>query len=340
MSKKLLKRTLKEEQMPKTIALNAIECHQNNRTFYSLIINSKILREVCFISRREEDNKKGFQRLLNESRAKDIARYLDQEKGVIPSALILSAQDKTKLSFDKQSSKLMFSIVKDSFLVIDGQHRLFGLMQANEDYDMPVIVFTNLNSAAEVNLFIDINTTQKGVPSALLLDIKQLAGKETKLEELQRELFDLLNSDSAIAGLLSPNKSTSGKISRTAFNEATKNVFESGPVSDQSIDIVYKAVKNYLAAAEYAFMLSKSQNARLTKAVIFKALFTIFGEVTNRCLQDFGNLKKDSLMDIMEPISRIDYDDYTGTNKATIQRIVTDMRYELNKHTTVNEDMF
>ncbi len=326
--------------MAKTVSIPAIECTQNNKSFYSLIVSSNILKEVCFISRRDDDNKKGFQRLLNETRAKDIARYLDHDQGVIPSSIILSAQDNARLSFDRQTSKLTFTVIKDSFLVIDGQHRLYGLMEAKKNYEMPIIVFTNLNTASEVNLFIDINTTQKGVSSALLLDIKQLAGKESKLEERQRELFDMLNNNSALAGLLSPNKSTTGKISRTAFNEATKIVFENGPVSDQSIDIIFKAVRNYLSAAEYAFKISKSPNAKFTKAVIFKALFTVFPEVTNRCLQEKGNLKMESLIDVIEPISKINYDDYTGTNKATIQRIITDMRHELNKHTTVNEDMF
>jgi DNA sulfur modification protein DndB len=326
--------------MSRVISVPALECKQNNQVFYTSIINSKVLKEVCFISRRDEDKKRGFQRLLNTGRAKAIAKYLDENKGVIPSAIILSAQDKAKLNYDKENLRLTFSVVKDSFLVIDGQHRLYGLVEAKNNYDMPVVIFTNLNSSAEVSLFIDINTTQKGVPSALLLDIKQLAGRETKLEELQRELFDLLNKDSVLAGLLSASRSVPGKISRTSFNEATKVIFQNGPLSEQSIDIMHKALKNYLSAAEYVFKLSKSPNARLNKTVLFKALCEIFNEVANRCIQEKGNLKTESLIEIMEPISTINFDAYTGSNKATLQRIVADMRYELNKYASVSEEMF
>jgi len=206
------------------MSLNAIECKQNEMSFCVAIINSSVLKQMCFVSRKKEDPLKGFQRLLNAKRAKDIANYLDNTKGIIPSALIVSAQDNAKLRYDKKNLKLSFEVVEESFLVIDGQHRLYGLCEAKNDYDIPVIIFENLKSSDEVKLFIDINTTQKGVPMALILDIKKQAGTETKLEERQRELFDKLNSDSVIAGYLLPNESKAGKISRTVFNASTKSI--------------------------------------------------------------------------------------------------------------------
>lgn len=329
--------------MATKISVSAIECKQNNQTFYSTVLNSEDLKEICVITRRNEDHDKGFQRLLNKSRAKDIAKYLDEKKGVIPSSIILSAQSNTKILYDKEKSNIVFPKVKDSFLVIDGQHRLFGLFEAKNSYNIPVIIFNNLKSSDEVSLFIDINTTQKGVPSALLLDIKQLAGRETKIEELQRELFDLLNNNpSPMTGLLSPSKSTVGKISRAAFNESTSVIFQTGPLSEQrDIEIIYKGVKNYLTAVEHTFKISKSEEAKLTKAILFKAVFQIFNEVLNRSLQETGNVKVESLKKYLEPIAVLEYDNYTGSNRATLNRVISDMRYELNKYgDTLSEDMF
>ncbi|MFS0788644.1 DGQHR domain-containing protein [Shouchella sp. 1P09AA] len=329
--------------MAKNIVVPAIECKQNNNTFYTTIMTSDDLKEVCFITRRNEDNDKGFQRLLNKSRAKDIARYLDEKKGTIPSSIILSAQNNVRITFDDDDSELIFPRVKDSFLVIDGQHRLFGLFESSKNYKIPVIIFNNLKSSEEVSLFIDINTTQKGVPSALLLDIKQLAGRETKIEEMQRELFDMLNQKrSPMTGLLSASKSASGKISRAAFNEATEVIFKAGPLSEhRDINIVFKGVNNYLTAIEHVFKISKAEGAKLTKATIFKAVFEIFNEVLNRSLQEKGDVKIDSLKEILEPLAVLEYDNYTGSNKATLNRIISDMRYELNKYReSLSEDMF
>lgn len=329
--------------MAKKISVPAIECRQNKQLFYSTVLNSEDLKDICVITRRSEDGDKGFQRLLNKSRAKDIAKYLDEKDGVIPSSIILSAQSNTKISYNNENSRIMFPKVKDSFLVIDGQHRLFGLFEAKNSYSIPVIIFSDLKSSEEVSLFIDINTTQKGVPSALLLDIKQLAGRETKIEELQRELFDLLNKEpSPMTGLLSPSKSAVGKISRSAFNESTAVIFQTGPLSEQrDIRIIYKGVKNYLIAIEYTFKISKAEGAKLTKAILFKAVFEIFNEVLNRSLQETGNVKVESLKKYLEPISALEYDNYTGSNKATLNRVISDMRYELNKYgDTLSEDMF
>ena len=304
----------------------AIECSQNGKSFFITIINSNKLKEMCFVSRKKEDPLKGFQRLLNPKRAKDIANYLDMNKGVIPSALIVSAQDNADIRFDKKNMSVSFEKVKDSLMVIDGQHRLYGLYEAKEDYDIPVIVFQNLTSSEEVKLFIDINTTQKGVPSALLLDIKSQAGTETKLEEKQRNLFDKLNKESVIAGNLLPNDSKAGKISRTVFNSSTKAIFENGPLSNMTEDVVFKAVSNYLEAIDKIFKLSKDKEARLNKSVIFKSVFTVFNEVCEKCLLKYGNVKTKSLEEYLNPLIELNYSEYIGTNKATEAKIVNDIR--------------
>ena len=247
--------------MARRKSVRAIKCSQNNYTFYIASISSNILREMCFVSSKKEEPIKGFQRLLNNKRAKDISLYLTKSQGVIPSTLILRAQNNANIRYNDQEGKLSFDITRDSLLVIDGQHRLFGLIETDIEYEIPVSIFVNLNTFNEVKLFIDINTTQKGVPTALILDIKGQAGTETKIEERQRLLFDKLNCDSALAGYLLPNESKAGKISRTVFNSSTQALFEGGPVSDLSDDVIYKTLKNYYEAIDNIFKRTDNPNA-------------------------------------------------------------------------------
>ena len=117
-----------------TVRFKTLECTQNDKSFFVSIIPNKVLRSVCFVSRRDEDPEKGFQRMLNETRAKDIAKYLDEFKGTIPSALILSAQDNARFAFDSNKSEISFQTNPNSFMVLDGQHRLYGLLKAKNDY--------------------------------------------------------------------------------------------------------------------------------------------------------------------------------------------------------------
>lgn len=321
-------------------SINALKCKQNNKEFYIVSMDSADLKDMCFVTRKKEEPIKGFQRLLNKKRAKSIANYLDEEKGVIPSAIILSAQDKADVRYNKQEKKISFEKCSESMLVIDGQHRLYGLYDAENNYEIPVIIFVGLTSAEEVRLFIDINTTQKGVPSALILDIKKQAGTETKLEERQSNLFDQLDKDSVLSGYLLKNESKAGKISRTVFNASTKIIFEAGPVANYSDQIIYKTIKNYLEAIDYVFKSSGSVNARINKTILFKAVMSLFNDVCEKCLIKYKDLKVESLKDYLDSLKELNYDEYTGTNKATETKIVADMRKLLQEPLVVDEEMF
>ncbi|MFH3692472.1 DGQHR domain-containing protein [Acinetobacter baumannii] len=310
---------------------NALVCTQNKQDFYIAVLPTEILQKVCYVSSRDKDPKEGFQRSLNESRAKDIANYMNHRDGVIPSAIILSAQDAVQFTYNRNNNTISFKENMHGFMVLDGQHRLYGLFKSEKNYDIPVVIFNHLNTTDEVNLFIDINTTQKGVPTTLLLDIKNLSGKETKKEDKQRKLFDLLNEDSVMAGLFSPHKSKVGKITRVVFNQATNEIFESGFFKDKDVGTIYKGLKNYLAALETTLVKSKSQKAKITNGLIFKSALGIFQDIIDLSLEKHGNLKEEALAVCLEPISRINYDSFTGTSNTTYTTLLNEMREEIKK---------
>ena len=86
-----------------SVSFPAMACNQNDTTFYLAIFPKEILKKTTFVSRREKDQNEGFQRNLNEARAKDIAKYFDEKKGTIPSPLILSAQENAEFHFENGS---------------------------------------------------------------------------------------------------------------------------------------------------------------------------------------------------------------------------------------------
>ncbi len=321
------------------VVIKAILCEQNNQKFYVANIKSRMLKKMCFITRRGEDEG-GFQRLLSEGRAKSIMGYLDDEKGVIPTPLILSAQENIDISYDKRGGKLTFSENEKGFLIIDGQHRLYGLNLANNEYEMPVVIFTGLSSVREVNLFIDINTTQKGVPAALLVDLKEMAGKETPIEARQRELFEWVNTTAPMAGQLSSTTGGRGKISRKAFNDATVKLYESRFFKNQDDSTIAKSLTNYLMAVEKAFILSNDKEARLNKTINFNAIMNIYITVVDRCIAEYNNLKVDSFSEILQAISTISYSTYKGTNKQTLAALTKELKSKIEKKVKITEEMF
>jgi DNA sulfur modification protein DndB len=199
-----------EKSKPKRRSTNkasyrALLIAQNNRRFFFSTIPVDQLFPYCFVARRDEDPLKGFQRTLSEPRAEDISRYLSVGTGSIPSNIVLSAQPVAELKYRSTAGSISFSPVPSAFLVLDGQHRMWGYHKCPIRHRVPVAIYSGLTRAEEARLFIDINTTQRGVPAALLLDIKQIAEMESHKEQLLRELFDRLHEDSRspLAGKLS-----------------------------------------------------------------------------------------------------------------------------------------
>ena len=47
---------------------------QGQYRFYSLTLDSDLLARICFVTTREEDPKAGFQRVLDEKRAREMAK--------------------------------------------------------------------------------------------------------------------------------------------------------------------------------------------------------------------------------------------------------------------------
>lgn len=314
---------------PQAHTSNAIKCTQNERDFYFTSIPSDILQRVCYVSRRDEDPEKGFQRVLNESRAESIAKYLQEERGQIPSPLILSAKKEAAFSF--RSGKVSFDKLANVFLVLDGQHRLYGLSKLHSPLDTPVVIFSNLSLEEEVRLFIDINTNQRGVSTSLLLDIQSLRGDEAGKEAENRRIFDLINADSPLAGLLSGTKSARGKISRKTFYDFIGPIHDSIYLENLNTDGKYKGMRNYLEACSQLLSSAQAQRQRLSNSIMFKAFMTLFPEILERCYKRHENFKEDSFYDVLRPASSLDFDGYTGTNNATLNRIITDIKRELHK---------
>jgi DGQHR domain-containing protein len=157
------------------ISYTAVLLTQGEHRFYTLSMPSDVLAETCIVERRNEEPAAGFQRTLDRKRAEDIARYIDHGFGTIPGSIVLSAQPEAELQYRRSTRTLSFNRIPRAFLILDGQHRVYGFQLASSKLRVPVVIYNGLNRVAECRLFMDINTKQRPVPNELLLDIKRLA---------------------------------------------------------------------------------------------------------------------------------------------------------------------
>ncbi len=273
---------------------------QGKHRFYTLTMPTDTLAQCCFATDRAEDPISGFQRVLDERRAQEIADYMDLGFGTIPSSIILSAQPEAELVIIGRGKTLEFTFLPHAFLIIDGQHRIYGFSKAKTKLRVPVVIYNGLNKQQESRLFIDINTKQRPVPNELLLDIKKLADSENDDEIILRQLFDTFNddNDSPLIGLLSPIVRAKGKLSRVTFNAAVKPVLPT--FATPSSSFIYPALKNYLNAF-YKQMISIGVRETIVNPTVFRAIFDIFPEVAQRVVDRHGtSFKEEDFRELLQ----------------------------------------
>lgn len=275
---------------------------QGEKTFYTLTMPTNVLAQCCFVTTRDEDPHHGFQRVLDHKKAVDIARYIDSGEGTIPNSIILSAQPESQLKLIGGGKTIEFSFDPKAFLVIDGQHRVYGFSLSESAIRVPVVIYNNLSRSEEARLFIDVNTKQRQVPNELLLDIKQLAERESEKEGLFRELFDSYSSrqGSALYGLLSSTSRQKKKISRVTFNLAFKPVL---PVfSKPNPNHIYTVSNHYLTAFQDGLETSGLQESFVAPTV-FRAILDVFPDVARIAAAQYGKeFSRENFSMILEPI--------------------------------------
>jgi len=262
---------------------------------------SDVLAETCFVSTRANDPDGGFQRRLDESRAQQIADYIDSGFGTVPGSIILSAQPEAALTYDRRLKTIRFNRTRRAFLIIDGQHRVYGFSKAKTALRVPVVIYDSLNRRDESKLFIDINTKQRSVPNELLLDIKKLAEYENDTEALLGEIFDFFNTEtsSPLLGLMSPSERQKGKISRVTFYAGVKPLMPA--FVDKEPKEIYEILSTYLEAFITGTDALGAPDA-IVKPAVFKATMLLFPEVAQRVKDKHGKYNADNFYEALKPM--------------------------------------
>ena len=260
---------------------------QGEHRFYTLTMHSSVLAACSFATSKDEDPKEGFQRVLDESRAQEIADYIDSG-GTIPSSVVLSAQHDSGFRSVDRGKTAAFKFSPHSFLIIDGQHRVFGFSKAKTAFRVPVVIYDNLSKEQEARLFIDINTKQKPVSKELLLAIKSLANSETDIEARLGQTFDLFHQSpsSALVEVMSSTKKSKGMIDRVTFNVGLRphlTMFEG-----REIAYVYGIWNAYFHAV-MSGLRSKQVESAIGKKTTFRAFCDVFPDIVQRVQDKFDS---------------------------------------------------
>jgi len=313
----------------------ALKIEQNGHYIYLTTIPIDDLFAYCVVERRNENPTEGFQRRLTESRADEIAEYLNTEGLSLACPIILSAQPEAEFSHIRENKGISFKRVPGALVILDGQHRLWGYQKCAARHRVPVVIYEGLSRPDEARLFVDINTKHMGVPKALILDVKSLAGSESEEEKLLRELFDRLNTDaeSPLRGKLSAAQATSGKLSRIAFNTAVVRALRRDSLRRvSSKEKQYELISKFLRAFHDAL----GDKNLLIKRHFFTAIFDLFDEIVKKAKKEHGSVTPASLQQIVNPICNLPEEHLPRVQKR--ESLVDIMRNMLNSDTSISDD--
>lgn len=166
---------------PLTRPKDALRIFIGERRAYLFSATAYELLESCYFYRRRERVPGGYQRILNTKRINKIKRSIESEKREIitfPNSIIISSRHKLEDSPSEKTEKckINFPIDYCSSRVVDGQHRLLGFANVEENiqknHNLPVVAFDDMEETDEARTFITINTEQKKINPNLLLVLK------------------------------------------------------------------------------------------------------------------------------------------------------------------------
>lgn len=150
-------------------------------TFYLGRVKASDLRDAVTINRKS-DSAIGIQRDLISDRLKEIQSYCRDVDATFPTSIILSVETSLEeVRFEINDNRLHIEFKQCFGSVIDGQHRLMGILSSGmaDRFELPVVFMVNPTIEDEAYIFSIINSTQRKVDPSLIYDLFDVSSKRS-----------------------------------------------------------------------------------------------------------------------------------------------------------------
>jgi hypothetical protein len=208
---------------------------------------------------------------------------------------------------------------------------------------LPVCILTGLSLTDEVQYFIDINSTAKGVPKTLRIELTKFLVSQDSIDDIRLRLFKDLNAepDSPLCGKLSAEQKGPGYLSHVPFEVAINKVLATDRLKELEYDQKKALLKNFLLGV-YGNLLESGNPQKLTQSAFFQAIFRVFEKACDSALLLRRSFKAEAFEYVFEAILRINFDYHTGTNDEAINNLEKDLidKLDIDKKSKISNDLF
>lgn len=251
--------TSRVEEGAVEFSVNAIQIRQPLGDFLIASIPSKLLCEITYfdvrrmLKERDVETYLGIQRPLNQSRVDELQKYVRTVDACFPTAVILAVDGRSAI-FDPTNNQLTLRndpnpeegldpiYYRNIAKVLDGQHRIAGLMEyPKDDFEVNVSIFVDIDIEDQAYIFSTVNLAQTKVNRSLAYDLSEL----TKTPSPQKTChniavaLDQLDSSPLYHRIKRLGTATPGRsielLTQATFVEALMPFISSTPTLDRDI---------------------------------------------------------------------------------------------------------
>jgi DNA sulfur modification protein DndB len=323
-----------------------IKIQQKNNHFLLTKMKANHLTKIAYASIRGDSQEEGaVQRILSPRRISGV-RDFALEGGDYPNCIVLNWVGKAKLK--PVSGKLSLSDEARSAQIIDGQHRVAGLMEAIKSdksiasLEIPVALYEGLNTQQCADIFLSINTEQKPVPRTLVFDLYGVAS-EHLIDQTALRAKDLATSlneadDSPYQGMIkfpgSPRMR--GGIALSTVVTALKPLIDiKGPLDQAGIKELERQTSvliNFFGALKdkYGDEWDSTDNAFLYASGFMGALQLFKSKMIDYCLRN-KSFKKETVSAAIKlaPANLIRQSEVRGQSGSSGASIIYERLFEV-----------
>lgn len=271
------------------IQLKYIEVTQPIGTFYITVMSAVDVARVTDIQPRKS-NPIAVQREESKKRIKEIADYCSDTDATFPTPIIISVySDAAVVLNDFISFKTDAKIGE----IIDGQHRIKGIIESNklERFELPVIMMFNLTDEEKAYVFSIINSKQTKVSMSLIYDLFALAENRSPFKTAH-ETARALNKDE-VSPLFNRLKMLGKKeedqflasLSQGTFVKYLLELISKNPDEDT------RKIKNGEPLTKDTSLIFREYFINEKDAVIYKVLLNLLTGVKNAFPDEWSNPK-------------------------------------------------
>lgn len=258
---------------------------QSSPKIFLAAVPGKWLLAHSTTSWRITDPVKGFQRVVKEERARQIAAAVLDQGRTFPNAVVL-ATDVRSLSSSNGTLNLP---AKLKLLVVDGQHRLWAQHFSDKEANYACLIHVGLTEVQMAKLFLEINDNQKRVPSSLRWDLVRLVrpDNDPNLIAAADLVYELtMNKESPLYQRIDlTGEQTELRLKQATIAPEVKGLLGVKRAGLKGLDLedLYDLIVRYLAAMRaYSADDWRSGESPFLRARVFRAMLKLLPDVIDQ----------------------------------------------------------